>query len=455
MPFAFYYSKLKFGVNHTMKWISYILFFLCFSQWKVFAADEAANKGVSQSGQKVFAKVLPYVFKVKTSPTADSPQASYGTGFVVDKSGLLITNYHVVSDSIVDPQKNKIFVMMGDEAVPAQVLAVNIVQDVSLIRIAKTFDKALPFATRKPSQGEPIFSIGQPEDLNMAIVDGTYNDELVYGKYQIIHLSAPINSGMSGGPTVNANGELIGINVSKRVMSSNLSFAVPARFAKELYEGNKNLKEHTGTFWEDMEKQLIALQSALTEDLLASSKEVKTFEGWKIPQAPKSLKCWSVNDSRSVEDRGEYDLAGLSCDLQHSAYLSSEMQTGSYSIDFKAIDNKQLNAWRFYRKLDLSTDRSAFSSGGFWSHREGPKLQTTGDCISNVLVTSTGVSFKVAYCARAYSYFPQLQDAHVQAMTIGSSKNALRVDLEMQGFTKENILKVVKQYTETVARGSL
>lgn len=420
------------------------------SSSSAFAKDAGASKSVNLNGQKVFEKVLPLVFKVKTSPSAHSPQASYGTGFVVDKAGLLITNYHVVSDSIVEPEKNKIFVMVAEMPMPAKVLAVNVVQDLALLRIDKTFEKVLPFAADKPSQGEPIYPIGQPEDLNMAIVEGTYNDELSYGEYKIIHLSAPINSGMSGGPTVNGNGELIGVNVSKQVSASSLSFSVPGRFAKELYEKNKNLKESPENFWPGMETQLVALQEALTNEMLKSFAAESQFSGWKVPEAPKSLKCWSVNKDPELEKRSLYDARGSSCDLQHAAYLSSEARTGTYEIELEVYENKKLNAWQFYNLLP--SGGSAFGGRNWWRSRDGKKLQTKGECFSDIINSSTGIPLKFAYCARAYTYFPQLQDAHVIFTSLKDSTSAIQIEIKLNGFSKANIKKVISKYAEKIAR---
>ncbi|MBC7370239.1 MAG: trypsin-like peptidase domain-containing protein [Bdellovibrionaceae bacterium] len=407
---------------------------------------------VDSTGQRVFAKVLPFVFKVKTSPTADSPQASYGTGFVVDRDGLLVTNYHVVSESIVQPKKNKIFVMIGEKAVPGQVLAVNVVQDLALVRVENTFSRAMSFALKKPLQGEPLYAVGQPEDLNMSIVAGTYNDELAYGKYNVIHLSAPINGGMSGGPTVNQTGELIGVNVSKLVDSSNVSFSVPARFAEELYQKHKHLKTHDGLFWPEIQEQLLSLQSELSEEILASAEKIRSFHEWKIPQMQKTMKCWSVPDQGAAETRENYETFTETCDLQHSAFLSSETSTGTYQFSFSALENKKMNAWQFYGILDKQSQGLAFSGARSWSRSSEPKLRTKGACMSEVVVNKARQSFMVNYCLRTYANFPELQDARVTVDTLNSPPKAFSGDLELRGFSNANIKKITRKFIEDISR---
>lgn len=409
--------------------------------------------GSDQSGQKVFEKVQPFAFKVKTSPSADSPQASYGTGFVIDKQGLIISNYHVVSDSIIEPEKNKIFVIVDDKPLPGRILAVDVVHDISLIKIDKTFEKALLVANKKPGQGEPIYAIGQPEDLNMSIVAGTYNNELDFGSYNIIHLSAPINSGMSGGPTVNQNGELIGVNVSKLLSASNVSFSVPARFALELYAKNKDLTKHEGLYWEEIQKQLVDLQQILASDILKSAEQNKRFHGWNLPELPKTLKCWSVGNDTDRKEKELYDTFEETCDLQHSAYLSSAVQSGTYNFSIQNFENKKLNGWQFYELLSGDKMTLAFRDSYYRSFSKKEKLTTKGDCVSKVIVGKNAIPFKVAYCARAYAHFPLLQDAHIGIRSVDGVKDALAADISLAGFTKENISKIVKTYVEQISRG--
>ncbi|MGZ3690084.1 MAG: S1 family peptidase [Pseudobdellovibrio sp.] len=424
------------------------------SSFFIFNSQNAQGSTTEdRTGDRVFAKVQPYTFKVKTSPSADSPQASYGTGFVVDPQGLLISNYHVVSDSIVDPKKNKIFVMIENEAVAGQVLAIDIVHDLSLIRVDKKFSKSLQFSSEKPHQGEPIYSIGQPEDLNMSIISGTYNNELDFGDYKIIHLSAPINSGMSGGPTVNQKGELVGVNVSKLLFANNVSFAVPARFAQELYQKNKDRKERPEHFWNEMQSQLTKLQKGLSDTLLDNADKKRNFYGWNIPQLPSSMKCWSVGDKRTRDDAEKYDYNEESCDLQHSSFLSEGNETGTYSFSVRNVENKTLNAWQFFKLLSESKGLRAFKGGSTFNELERkPNLLTRGECFSDVMVNKQGLKFKVGYCARDYTYFSGLQDAHVAIVSFDSSKKSIFWELEFEGFAQENILKIIKQFVANTER---
>ena len=71
----------------------------------------------------LFSKVKSLVFQVKTSQSAHSAKTSYGTGFVVDESGLLLTNYHVISTVVQDKyNRYKIFVVDKGKSYQAEII---------------------------------------------------------------------------------------------------------------------------------------------------------------------------------------------------------------------------------------------------------------------------------------------------------------------------------------------
>src|SRR4029077_3549412 len=99
----------------------------------------------------------------------------------------------------------------------------------------KSFD-ALPFrpANEPLSQGERIYSLGNPLDVGFAVTEGTYNGLVRRSFYPQIFFGGALSGGMSGGPALDEQGRVIGINVARRVDGEQVSFLVPARFAVAL-----------------------------------------------------------------------------------------------------------------------------------------------------------------------------------------------------------------------------
>src|SRR6201999_2275505 len=83
-------------------------------------------------------------------------------------------------------------------------------------------------------QGARVYSLGNPHDVGLSIVEGTYNGQLAETLFERIHFTGSLNPGMSGGPAIDRAGRVVGVNVAS--MGNQLSFLVPIRFARELLE---------------------------------------------------------------------------------------------------------------------------------------------------------------------------------------------------------------------------
>ena len=86
------------------------------------------------------------------------------------------------------------------------------------------------------SKGERLYSMGNPLDLGFTIIEGTYNGLVDRTYNDRVHFSGALNPGMSGGPTVTAEGQVVGVNVATRRGGQLLSFLVPARYAAALLQ---------------------------------------------------------------------------------------------------------------------------------------------------------------------------------------------------------------------------
>jgi putative serine protease PepD len=179
-------------------------------------------------------------------PTGD--QQGIGTGFVVSKDGDILTNAHVVSESGVTA--NSVTVVFKGEGsdgvqVPATIVGSDESTDVALLRIDPSQAPALtPVKLGDSSQvavGEEVVAIGNPLGLDFSLSSGVVsatdrelqspNGATITGGIQT---DAAINSGNSGGPLFNADGEVIGINeqiASQGGGNEGIGFAVPINTA--------------------------------------------------------------------------------------------------------------------------------------------------------------------------------------------------------------------------------
>ncbi|MCK5808369.1 trypsin-like peptidase domain-containing protein [bacterium] len=433
-----------------MKQTLFIVFLLLFS---TLFAEPATEKLVESplspsESQRVYEKVKPAVFQIKTAKDEQASKASYGSGFVVDADGLVLTNYHVVATVLQDEdQRYNIFLVDGNKSYRAKIVKFSVIYDIALLKVERKFDTVLTIEKKTPEHGENIYSIGKPKELNMTIVDGKYNGVIKKAIYERIQMSTPLNGGMSGGPTVNANGDVIGINVSVLLRSDNISFAVPIKNATPLLKEYRDfaLSVEDEEIDAVVKEQLTEIESSLMDDLEKDKQPVATLGKWFYKAPSKSLKCWTTSDKNTKK---EYDRTSHSCNLKNSAYIERGLYSGNYRIDYITVQNLKLTTFQFYNRV-----KSMFSSG--ISVNYASKDDFSGyQCNETIIVNKNDISFKVKYCITEYLRYEGLYRATIGAASFGDSEDAIIFNMDIDGFSKENIKKLIKMYLSSIGKNN-
>ena len=173
-------------------------------------------------------------------------QAGLGTGFIIDKTGLIITNNHVVEDA------DTIKVKLEDEReFDAKVVGRDPQTDLALIKIDAKGE--LPVASLGRSAelqvGEWVLAVGNPFGLDQTVTVGIVSAKgraIGAGPYDdFIQTDASINPGNSGGPLVNLNGEVVGINTAIIAQGQGIGFAIPIDMATKIVAQLKDSGEVT------------------------------------------------------------------------------------------------------------------------------------------------------------------------------------------------------------------
>jgi serine protease Do len=171
----------------------------------------------------------------ETKPSQDI-KGYVGSGFVIDPSGLVVTNYHVVEDAF------KITVSFSDGArLPAKMLSASRIADLALLKV--TADHPLPAAhwgnSGKLQVGDQVLAAGDPFGIGLTITAGivsALNRNIHDSPYDdFIQTDAMINHGNSGGPLFDMRGEVVGVDsdiISPTLGAVGLGFAIPSSTAE-------------------------------------------------------------------------------------------------------------------------------------------------------------------------------------------------------------------------------
>lgn len=155
---------------------------------------------------------------------------SQGTGFLVDSSGIILTNAHVVEGD------NEIKVKFHDgHVIDAERVLVDPFLDMAVLDIEGDDYPTLEFATAKPKVGEPVVVIGNAwgysNSVTVGIVSGIDRpDPYHYWHYPSLQTDAAINHGNSGGPLLNARGEVVAMATWTELKDAtdSIAFGIPA-----------------------------------------------------------------------------------------------------------------------------------------------------------------------------------------------------------------------------------
>jgi serine protease Do len=158
----------------------------------------------------------------------DAPHQGSGSGFIIDRQGFILTNYHVIEDA------DRITVTLADgRAVKGEVVGTDPAIDVALLRIdaAGPVEPAPIGNSDDLRVGEWVCAIGNPlgyvHSVTVGVVSFMGRKLFDASLDDYIQTDAAINFGNSGGPLINARGEVIGINSAISSRASNIGFAVP------------------------------------------------------------------------------------------------------------------------------------------------------------------------------------------------------------------------------------
>ena len=407
--------------------------------------ETAALPTPSSAAQTLYSAAKADLLQIRMLLRNGRSQSSVGSGFLVGTGDLVLTNYHVVSQMALDPD-----VYMGEyvdtdgKSGPVELLAVDVLHDLAVVRVNRTgtgFFK-VPDKPVKLVQGQYLYSLGNPLDLGFAISEGAYNGIVTRSFYEQLIFTGPINSGMSGGPSVTASGVVAGVNVSKRRDGELVSFLVPVKYARELLGKAAAQAKPPKNFNPLIGQQLLAHQRALIDRLLAEPLSLRTMGPYQVPvRESQQLRCWGRSNFRA---EAEYTLDAVSCAMEAAVYVSDSQQTGHVSMTHQVLRSTSLHPLQF----------AVLASGSFRVDRIGPGRDTrlTRPACTEMFVQTATLPVRAVTCVRAYRKFAGLYNFTLLAASTDDAHASLQSRLDLAGVSYENGVRTTRAFLSALGR---
>lgn len=194
------------------------------------STNAAGPQGFSTA--ELVKRVKPSLVVLSTRSRGGSGEG-FGTGFVIDPSGLVATSLHVVGES----QPVTARLASGETVEVLGLHAFDRHADLAILRVAATNLSALTLGDDTSlATGAEVVAMGNPLGLENSVVAGVLSGRRTFDEIEMLQLAIPIEPGNSGGPLVDRSGVVQGIINAKSLLTQNLGFATPVRLLRPLVE---------------------------------------------------------------------------------------------------------------------------------------------------------------------------------------------------------------------------
>jgi serine protease Do len=407
--------------------------------WHINATSQNEN------ARTLFAENKTAILQIRIIDVTSGSKSVIGSGFVVNAEGLIATNYHVIQLAASKPDQYRIEYLSADDKTGSlQLVDVDVINDLALVTAVDLDTQPLPLALQEPPVGVPVFALGNPLDLGLTVVPGTYNGINQTSYHPRVHFTGSLNSGMSGGPTLSEAGQVIGINVS--TAGNQVSFLVPVTALHRLiadYHGRggsaEDMTQRIGQqLFDDQEEKF-------TQMLAIDWPTIALGQADVIDELKPFVKCWGGSNSSS--EKAQFLSADRTCISEDNVYLSGEFNSGIVEYQFFWLEADKLNALQFYTYYQrLFAD---FVPGNTGEEKD------IGDfsCDDQFVVSSNSGDSgrrktKTVLCARAYKDYPQLYDILFVQGTVDNSRAALLSHFTLAGVSQKNAKAFARKMME-------
>ena len=378
------------------------------------------------------------IYQIQVLNRKTGNKSTIGSGFLIERGDILATNYHVVSDYVNDPGSFRLeYLSTTDETGELELLGVDILHDLAVLKADVLLGKPLE-TDDVPEKGAELYSLGNPLDLGFSIVPGTNNGILSNSEDNNILFSGNLNPGMSGGPTLNESGNVIGINVA--TAGNDVSFLVSVQYLNILLEKIKLRSFNPpDDLHGDITNQLSTNSIEMLERLLENDWDMISIGQFEVPaEMGRSVSCW--DSSSEPAERGLMTSYAAQCSNDLEIYLNKNVTVGGMQYQYNWYEAKGMIPPRFYRSYESMNNSGLQASAD-------EKSVTDFSCRTRFVLVAEK-DFKMTVCRRDYRRYNGLSDVLVTGAMVSEKRKGLLFDLYMPGSDFNSAIRLLQRMLE-------
>ncbi|WP_233520552.1 S1C family serine protease [Flocculibacter collagenilyticus] len=368
-------------------------------------------------------------------------KSSIGTGFIISDKGDIATNYHVVSGYVQSPEKYRLeYQTKSGDRGELSILNVDVINDLAIVQSSELTAKPFVLSQQAPRQGHEVFALGNPHDLGMIVVPGTYNGLKKNSFYQRIHFTGSINPGMSGGPAVNQQGEVIGINVA--TAGNQIGFLVPVvQLSRLIAQTELEPVSEVAALKTVIRSQLISNQKRMLDEIINGQwQQVSLGPATVAGEVAPFVKCWANSNSDKKDKQVESTFSN--CALSERIFISDTLETGMFEMEYEWLNAEKFSSFRFYNFYEK---RIAYAAP---ANKASKDDVTNFQCTHDLVQANKDTQIKSVFCARAYKDYAGLFDIVYIAASIDKEQQGLISHFTLSGVEQSLAQAFTKKFME-------
>lgn len=406
----------------------------------IFSFQALAQVESGQQAKHTISMYKESIFQVRIINLDSNNARSFGSGFFIGDGTLLATNYHVINSVLFEPENYRAIIEIDGEEIPLTIEAVDAISDVAILS-APVQRMALALSTEEPARGERLYSVGNPHDLGMTVVEGNYNGFVDDRFFDQIHFSGALNPGMSGGPNLNASGEVVGLNVATK--GNQVGFLVPVSKLQSLLDsvtvGEKNAQDLQKIVGQQIQK---ATHYVLNELMEPEWPIEEMGSANVVGKVHANLHCWGDSDE---DDENNLLFIKRGCHSAASFPIYKKLTSGFVEYEFWHMQGTDWPEYSYYRQLQ---QRVSHAHPGNQAAEED--VENFSCEIDVVKRNEGGIKRKISYCTRAYKKFDHLYDVFYMGVTLDKADRAVMEHYTLSGVNIEDANRFLEKFIQQV-----
>jgi hypothetical protein len=397
------------------------------------------------------------VFQLKLSSVTGGEGPTYSLAFVVDRAGLLITDYHAVASALIAPTGYRLALSLDNRDCLAKIISFDIMNDLAIIQVPHKFSDSFRIANKSLALHDRVHVIGLTNNSLITATSGEYMGEVKSGPVTKSVFRG--SNALHGAAVVNMSGELVGLQSeqgsNRRELFQNDSAITPVtQMSPVILSARERVRmpASRGRVDEMVPQINSGLAPWLKNWELKKENKLQQVGRFELSGLPSGMVCATVN---RILTEPKATIPSLSCKTNYS-FPYSIHKTGpavsfAYSVLPKVPSSSPFSAE--VNENALTTELKSRSKLAFEKSAQEIVAQPAFSCRHEFVRTRRGFNSFVEYCVTAANSTPETYDFILTASSV--TKGApLLAELRLQGFTSGGIKSVSELFLEGIREKS-